>query len=616
MIGVSYQKFEVFANIELVQYPKDLTPKTVAQLLEDVALVYEIRGEDYFRIKAYENAALGIRQTDKDLNELWQKKKLQDIPGVGANIAQHLVELFETGRVKHFDQLSKGIPEGVFALANLSGIGAKTAYKLAKRFKLNDPQTAVQQLKKHVQAKEISQLPGFGSESEQNISESISEYNRRSKKRLLLIEAQNYANKLIAYMKENKACLRIEPLGSLRRQLPTIGDLDLAVASSEPLTCIKHFVSYPGVKKILAKGANTARILIKDEVQVDLKVVVPEVFGSLLQHFTGSKQHNILLREYALKKGYSLSEYGIKKLKNKNEKLKKFKDEESFYKYLNLAWIPPELREGTEEIEKAASNGLPKLVNLKDIKGDLHVHSNIDIMTSHDQGESSLEELAKAAQRLKYDYLGISDHNPKTSGISDKKILAVLKRRKEIIDKFNSSNENNVKKRKQKVFLFHSLEVDIKPDGSLALPDQAFELFDFLIVSIHASFRQNRRKITQRLLKALDYPKVKILGHPTGRMLSKREGYQVDWDKIFAVCRQKNIFLEINAWPQRLDLPDHLVKEGLKAGVKYIINSDSHSADHLPLMSYGVNVARRGWAEKKDIVNTLPLGKIKGIMKS
>ncbi len=607
-----------------MDYPKDLTAKTIAQVLENVAAAYKIKGEDFFRIRAYENAAAAIRHSGEDIRELWQDKKLTEIPGVGPSIAQHLDELFKKGGVKHFDQVTKNLPAGMFELLKVPRIGPKTAYKLAKQFKLNDAKTAIKKLKQHAQAGEIKKLPGFAQEKEKDILGSLNTFMAHPQERLLLPEAQKYADSVLAYMAKGKVCDQIEALGSLRRQAPTIGDIDLAATSADPDKCLAYFVAYPGVKQVLAKGENTARILVANNVQVDLKIVEAEMFGSLLQHFTGSKQHNIELREHALKKGLSLSEYGIKKVPafakapagKQSSNLIKFRDEEKFYKFLGLEWIPPELREGTEEIEAAKQGKLPKLVELKDIKGDLHVHSNIPVFTSHDEGESSLNDLALTAQKLDYEYLGVSDHNPKSVGLSDKKVLQVLKRRKDIIDQFNYSSENNVNNRKRKLFMFQSLEVDIRPDGSLALSEKAFELFDFLIVSVHSSFRQDKKRMTQRILRALSYPKVKIFGHPTGRMFGKRDSFDLEWDKIFGACFKNKIYLEINAWPQRLDLPEHLVREAVKSGIKCIINTDSHSAIHLGLMRFGVSVARRGWAQGKDIVNTLPLDQFKSIMKT
>jgi len=598
-----------------MKYPKELNNRTIGELLEGIAAAYEIKGKDRFRIRAYQNAAVSLKHYGGSLKQLWEEKKLKAIPGIGIGIADHLDELFRTGKVKSFEKAVKTIPEGFFELLKLPGIGPKTAYKLAKQFKLNQAETAIKDLKKKAEKGEISQLAGFALETERNILKTAKEFKKSAEERLLLADAQRLTGEIIRYLRQNKAFMEIKPLGSLRRQTATVGDIDLGVISSHSKACIDHFVRYPLVQKVLAQGENTARLLISDRVQVDLKVVKADVFGSLLQHFTGSKQHNILLREYALKRGFSLSEYGIKHLKGKNKgKSRTFTKEEEFYQFLSLDWIPPELREGTEEIEKARSHQLPKLVRVEEIRGDLHVHSNIDISTSHDLGRSSLKELVDEAQKLGYEYLGISDHNPKITNLSEKRAIEILKRRKKLIDEFNYSSENSVKQRVKKVFLLHSLEVDIKPDGSLSLPEKAFELFDYLIASIHSSFRQSKEKMTKRIIKALDNPKVKILGHPTGRMLGQRKPIEADWDKIFEACQNQKIFLEINAFPLRLDLPDSLVKNALKKGAKFAINSDSHATDQFNYMPFGLAIARRGWLEKKDVINTLPLNELKSIM--
>lgn len=599
-----------------MKYPSKLTAKAVSQLLAGIAAVYKIKDRDRFRIRAYENASVSIKHCGEDLHQLWQEKKLKEIPGVGENIAKHLDELFRTGKVRRFDQAASGIPEGFFQLLKLPGVGPKTAYKLAKKFKLEKAETAVKDLKKRAEKGEISKLPGFARETEKKLLEITRRFKKKASKRLLLYEAERYSQEIVSYLRRNKTFLKVEPLGSLRRKATTVGDIDLAVSAQKPSVCIEYFTKYPKVSKVTAKGENTARILIQDGIQIDLKAVKPEVYGSLLQHFTGSKQHNILLREYGLKKGFSLSEYGVKILKGKIRGRKKiFRREKSFYNFLGLDWIPPELREGTDEIEKASLHQLPQLVKLKDIKGDLHIHSNIDIASSHDMGESSLVQLAQMGEKLGYQYLGITDHNPKTKDLSVRKSLDLLKRRKEFIDNFNYSSENQVKQRVKKVYLFQSLEVDIKPDGSLALPEKAFPLFDYLIASIHSSFRQSKEKMTRRIIQALDYPKVKVLGHPTGRMLPDRESIEADWGKIYEKCVKDHVLLEINAWPLRLDLPDYMVREAVGRGVKFVINTDSHRAEQMSFMNNGVSVARRGWAEKKDIINTLPRVRIKSILK-
>ena len=323
----------------------------------------------------------------------------------------------------------------------------------------------------------------------------------------------------------------------------------------------------------------------------------------MLQHYTASKQHNIHLREIALKQGRSLSEYGIKM----SEKgVKKYRTEKDFYQELGMDLIPPELREDVGEIEAAQKHQLPNLVELKDIKGDLHIHSNYPIEPSHDLGTASIKEIVKKANEKGYQYIGLSEHNPSIGQHSEKQIISILKRKRETIEHFKSSNRKLVRS----IHLLNGLEIDIRPDGNLAIPDKGFDYLDYAIVSIHSSFRQSRKKATRRVLKALNYPKAVILGHPTGRILNQREGMEFDWEQIFSFCRKRKKYLEINSRPNRLDLPDSLVREAVKNGVKMVIGSDAHQLEGMDLMEYGVSVARRGWARKKDIINTLTYNRI------
>jgi DNA polymerase (family 10) len=316
----------------------------------------------------------------------------------------------------------------------------------------------------------------------------------------------------------------------------------------------------------------------------------------MLQYFTGSKSHNIKLREYGLKKNLSLSEYGIRDIKSK--KLHEFNNEKDFYNFLTLQYIPPEIREGTNEIELAKNSKLPDLVKLSDIKGDLHLHSSYNLQPSHDLGNNSFREILTKAKELNYEYVGFSEHNPKSS-LTDKEVIKIMKKRKDQIEKINNAH------------CFIGLEVDIFPNGHIALPHEAIEYVDYLIVAVHSSFNLGVKEMTTRILEALNNPKVKILGHPTGRYFGKREGFQLEWEKIFEACKKNNIALEVNAWPKRLDLSDTEVREAINHGVKLIINTDAHDVNQMHNMFYGVSVARRGWAKKSDIMNTLSYKKFK-----
>lgn len=592
-----------------------ITNREISKLLRSVAAAYLLRGEDQFRIVAYQRAADSVEHATSELKDLWDDGKLGEVAGIGAGIASHLDGLFKTGKVRHFEQIMKGFPEAMFELLQIPGVGAKTAHKLAVHLKLKNPKTAVTDLQKAAQRGEIRKIEGFGEESEKDILRGIEELQGRTQ-RLLLPQAYQIAEDVLNWLRRHKAVVRADPLGSLRRMVSTVGDIDIAVATSEPEEVIKHFTAYPRKSRVLEAGKATASILTGAGCQVDLMVQPSSSYGALLQHFTGSKHHNIALRELALKRGLSLSEYGIKtKVQNYNSKLKiyQFPTEEDFYEALGMKWIPPELREDTGEIEAALRQaqgklgGLPKLVELNDIKGDLHVHSDFPIETSHDEGSSSMAEILAKAQELKYEYLGFTEHNPSTSRHGARRIMEILKRKKEAIEKVNYSRENNGKIRVKNLLVkaLNGLEIDIKPNGELAIPEEGLNLLDFAIASVHSSFRISREAMTRRVLTGLDHPKVRIFGHPTGRKLNTREGYELDWEKIFDFCLKRNIWLEINAWPERLDLPDTLVREAIKRGVKMVICTDAHAASQMELMRYGLAVARRGWAEKKDIVNTL-----------
>lgn len=580
---------------------RNATNIQIAKLLRSVAAALTLSsGDNRFRIIAYDKAADAIEHATSEAKDLWQEKKLSEVAGIGASISNYLDELFSTGKVKHFEELISQFPEAVYELMDVPGIGPKNALKLCKALGITHGHSAVSRLEKAAQKALIEKIEGFGPDSQANILKNISVYKNRTS-RQLQDSAHAIVDSILLWMKKSPDVLEINYLGSLRRQAATIGDIDLAVATKKPLEVLSHFTKYPKSSRVLESGEHSASILVPGDIQVDLMVQPPQAYGSLLQHFTGSKFHNVALREFALKKGLSLSEYGIKV----NNELKQFADEVSFYNYLGLDWIPPELREGKGEIEAALNQKLPKLIEVKDIHGDLHTHSNFDIKTSHDLGQNSIQEMAQAAKAQGYEYLGITDHNPKVSGTTKSEVISLIKARTEAIKNHSFPVE-----------VFNGLEIDIQPDGKRALPDEALDLLDYAAVSIHSSFGQDRKTATARVLRALDHPKVKFLAHPTGRMLNEREGVDYDWDELFSFCVAHNKWLEINSWPNRLDLPDLLVKDAIKHGVKIIINTDSHSATTLSYVQFGVAVARRGWVESKNVVNTFSLSEFKKLLLS
>ncbi len=548
-----------------------MTNLEIARLLRQIAAAYTILGENRFKIIAYENAATAIEHATSEMQDLWEEQKLDTIPGLGTSITAHLDEIFKTGHSKHFDEILKKINPKIFPLLEVPGIGPKKALEIVKTGKI--PKYLEANIKRYKKG---------------NVKE----------KRIDLPTADKIANEIIKYLRDmgDLGDMEINKLGSLRRQVSTIGDIDISIATNNPEKIINQFVKYPG--KIIERGPTGASILLSSGTQVDLRVSKPEEYGAMLQYFTGSKYHNIKLREFAQKKGYSVSEYGIKSLKSL--KVQKFKTEKDFYEFLGLDYIPPELREAAGEIEAALEHRLPKLVELSDIKGDLHMHASFAQGTSHDSGENTIGEMREIGEMRGYEYIAITDHNPSLSGHNSDQIISEMQRRKKYFDDMGTKS----------VRVINMLEVDILPNGDLSVPNEGLEYLDGCLVSIHSSFNMNKEEMTKRVLSGLSNPVARIFAHPTGRLLGKRDGYDLDWDQIFKVCLEHNKALEINCSPNRLDLPDTLVREAIKHGVKITIGTDAHIKDDLGLMKYGVSVARRGWAQKQDILNTLSFDEI------
>lgn len=579
-----------------------ITNAAIAELLRKIAASYEIQGVNRFRIIAYERAADSIEHLTSEVKDYWDNGKLDEIPGVGGSIARNLDELFRTGKCTHWERVLSHVPAAIFPLLLVPGIGPKRAYTLVTKLNLDNPKTVIADVENAASRGLIAAMEGFGEKSQAGILESISTFKRGAIKenRMPLPYADAIAREIIAHLKTHKAVVRADALGSVRRQVSTIGDVDIAVATEEPEAVLGHFLKFPHTK-LIDRGPKGTTVLLANGRQVDVRVQKPAAYGAMLQYFTGSKNHNIRLRSYALERGLSLSEHGITSVKT--GELKEYATEESFYRAIGLAYIPPELREDNGEIAAAMKGELPALLDLSDIRGDLHVHSNYDLHSSHDVGKDTIATLLSNAVELGYEYIGFSDHNPRVSDQSKQQIVDIMKRRKELYEQQYSSWKDAVKKR---IHYFLMCEVDIQPDGKLALPLEAMEYVDGVIVSIHSAFTQPRDQVTARLIAALTaHPKVRILGHPSGRLLGSREGVDADWPAVFAVAKERDIALEINAYPDRLDLPDALVCDALKNGNRFVIDTDAHAAEHMSLMRYGVSVARRGWCEKRDIVNTM-----------
>jgi DNA polymerase (family 10) len=578
---------------------KTMTNPEIADLFRQVAAVYSLQNQDSFRIQAYLSAAASIDQLSTPLRELWQEDNLEDVPGIGEKFCKYLDELFRTGSIKRLKRILNSEPQGMYPLLDVPGIGPKTAYKLAHAFHLTNPKTAIKKVETLAKKELIRKVMGFSEVSEQKILHAVEQYyqNAQQEVRMLLIDAEEIAQDVISYVRKSPLVKEAEVLGSLRRQVSTVGDIDIAVATEKPDEFVEYLAKFPHLKKIVSAGSKMVTFIHDSGRQVDIKTQFPEQWGSMLQHYTGSKLHNIHLRTLAMSQDLSLSENGIKK----GEKVLKFRTEEDFYKALGLAYIPPELREDTGEIEAAREKRLPNLIEVSDLKGDFHIHTNLEFPSSHDMGRSSIAELLSTAQKLGYSYIGFSDHNPKQSGLTAEERFAAVQKRNQQIDQqvaeFSEKTGGKVPK------VLKGLEVDILPDGSLALEDKALDLLDYAIVSIHGVFRQERAEMTKRILKALSHPKVKIWGHPSTRKVQKRPEIECDWEAVFRFAAENNKYIEVNSSPDRIDLPAPLIRQALKVGVKFMIDTDSHGISNMSFMKYGVGEARRGWVEKKDVGN-------------
>lgn len=576
------------------------TNQQIAKLFREIAAAYTIKKlGNIFQIRAYEGVADAVEHSTSEIKDLWEEGKLDQVPGLGKSLQGYLEELFKSGKVKHFEAVKRGIPDIVFELLDIPGIGPKTAQQIEKL-----GVKSIEGLEKKLKSGELVKK-GFSGKIGEKILLGLSEIKQRTG-RILLPYASAQAAKVVDYLKRSKDVIDAHPLGSLRRMAATIGDLDFSACSKNPERVIEYFTKLPGVSRVIGQGENKASVVLRSGLQLDLLVGEPNSYGALLQHFTGSKAHNIKLRTLAQQKGLSLSEYGVRKIGNKaqvtSNKLIETRTEEEFYKLLGMEVPAPELREDTGEIEAALRQaqgkpgGLPNLVELKEIKGDLHTHSNFSIeKPSHGPGVNSIEEMVKKAIELGYQFIGISDHSPSPS-LSKEKVLAIIDKRTKFIQQINKSINS--------VRVLNGLEIDILGDGNLSVPDEALRTLDYCIAGIHSGHRGSKEQITKRLLKALENPYVDIISHPTNRLLNERDSSEADWETIFKYCGKFNKLLEINGYPNRMDLRDDLVRTALKYGVKFVINTDAHKAAQMDNMLFGVSVARRGWATKKDIVNT------------
>lgn len=567
--------------------------RQVADILYEIADMLEIKGEVIYKSIAYRRAADNILNLGRNINDIWREGKLREIPGVGVALAKKLDELLRTGRLEYYEGLKEEIPPGVVAMLAIPEVGPKTAKLLYEKLGL----MSVADVERAAREGKLRELPGLGVKSEANILAGIEALHRRST-RIPLGMAWPVAREILAGLRAGCAAVQqAAAAGSLRRMKATVGDIDLLVASDQPEAVMDCFIHLPLVEEVSLRGPTKSSVILHNGLQVDLRVLEPARYGSLLQYFTGSKDHNVALRELSLSQGLSLSEYGFKR--NGEEIL--CADEESVYHTLGLPWIPPELRENRGEIEAAQRGELPKLVELGDIKGDLHVH------TDWSDGVASIAEIAEAARAQGYQYVVISDHTQSLGVARGLTPERLWEQRAEI----NRLNEQMADFR-----LLQGAEVEIRADGSLDLPDEVLSKLDVVVASIHSGLRQDQERITSRLVLAMRNPHVDVIGHPLGHILGQREATAVDMDTVMNVALETGTILEINSIPDRLDLDDAHIRRAVEMGVRLAVNSDAHNAAGLAAIEYGVATARRGWAEAKDIVNTLPLNKLLEIINS
>jgi len=575
-----------------------MTNKEIGKIFFQIAKVLELKdSNDRFRIIAYERAAQEVENYAEEMREVYQKgglKALNEIPGVGESIAEKIEELLKTGKLKYLEKVKKNVPVSEVEFLQIPGIGPKMAIKIAKDLKAK----SIDDLEKKLKNGKADKI--FKEKTVANILRGI-DILKRMTGRMLITEALPIAEEIVFLLKKIPDVGKADFVGSLRRMKETIGDVDIVATSKNPRKVIEAFTKMTGVSEVVSEGSAKSTIIHERGAQIDLEIVPASEYGSLLQHFTGSKEHNVALRTYAQSIKKSLSEHGISVSAGPSpdgkvgKKQYRFSNEEDFYGFLKMAWIPPELRENRGEIEAALKNQLPALVEIKDIKGDLHVHSDWS------DGYMSISEIARLAEKLGYEYIGISDHTVGLGvahGLDEK---ALEKRQKEI---------EIVQKAHSKIKILSSVEVNIKVNGDLDIKDWMLEKLDLVTASIHTSFYQDREKMTNRILKAIAHPQVDIIGHPSGRIIGQREPYEVDWSKIFQACRKFGTALEISAFPNRLDLKDTLCQEAKTYGVKFAINTDAHQSHHFDLIRFGVAVARRGWLEKEDIINSYSFEKL------
>jgi DNA polymerase (family 10) len=574
--------------------------KAIAGILYETADLLEIDGQDSFRIRSYRNAAQAIEALPQQISELIKEpKKILEIPGIGKGMLVNMQEMFKEGKLSlHADLLKKYRPS-MLDLLKVQGLGPKTIALIWSAYQVCD----LEGVEKLAREGKIRILPRMGEKHEAKLLKAIEDY-RRIAGRFLLDAAEREAQKIVDHLKDFPGVEKVTPAGSLRRGRETVGDLDILVTGkaccddAERDKLVEHIIKLPGLMEIIARGENKVSFRLRGGMQVDVRLLPPESFGAAMQYFTGSKAHNVSLRQRALKMGYTLSEYSLARLDD--QKVAAGKTEQEIYAKLKLDYIPPELRENQGEIDAAEKHSLPALISVEDLQGDIHMH------TVETDGRNTIEEMAEAARAHGYKYMAITDHSKNlafANGLDDKRAVEHIKRIRKAAETIDG------------IKIFAGIEVDILADGALDLSDSVLEQMDIVIASVHSHFNQTPLEMTDRLLKAIENPNTSLIGHPTGRILLRRDAYSFDLDAVLRAAAQKKVAMELNAYPDRLDLCDRHLRRAQELGVKIVINTDSHHTTHMDKIRYGVVQARRAWLTKDDVLNTLPPEKFGKAMK-
>src|SRR5437667_3464209 len=564
--------------------------KSIAGILYETADLLEIDGQDSFRIRSYRNAAEAIEGLPQQISEIiGEPKQVLAVPGIGKGMLINLQEMMKEGRLSlHADLLKKYHPS-MLQLLRVQGLGPKTIALIWSAYKVSD----LEGVENLAREGKIRILPRMGEKHEKKLLKAIEDY-RRIAGRFLLDVAERQAEKIVEHLKGYEGVEKVTPAGSLRRGRETVGDLDILVTGpaccddAERQKLIENIIKLPGLMEIIARGENKVSFRMRGGMQVDVRFLAPESFGAAMQYFTGSKAHNVSLRQRALKMGYILNEYSLARLDD--EQIVASKTEEEIYAALKLDYIPPEMRENCGEIDLAEKHALPELVTQHDLQGDMHMH------TVETDGRNTIQEMAEAARERGYKYMAITDHSKHlafANGLDDKRALEHIQRIREADKKIDG------------IKIFAGIEVDILADGSLDLSDSVLEQMDLVIASVHSHFNQSPAEMTARLLKAIENPNTSFIGHPTGRMLLRRDAYQFDIDAILSAAAKNKVAMELNSYPDRLDLCDRHLRLAKQHGVKIVINTDSHHTSHLAKILYGILQARRAWLTRDDVLNTL-----------